>query len=629
MEFPMTKNNSFFPFRNWLTVAVIVTASALFIWQPTVSIGQDKAAPLAQQTPESTAKPPEKVAGPEAMEPRKEAADPSAPAQSPTPAAKPEEKPAIAQPAESKPPEQPAAAPQEPKKEAAEEKPAAPQEAPKKAEEKPSPKEPEALSNESCIECHNKDILKMSKEDLLEQVVVEGQPAPPRQKLPFVFGELNLSINSDKYAKGVHAETTCVTCHTDVSDVPHNQRLKTVDCKECHEDFVENIASSAHGEKSGKRNPGCIGCHDVHYGKGKEAYSKDFQRKVCIECHNAYKMDTEKGHARLYEARLHLALDCMLCHSGKEKGVHNIPLVKKQVANCESCHQKYTILAKEKVKSGDFWSYITQTSFINADVLKKFGYVIGAHRIPALDTIVILAVLAPLGLPIVHGGLRFITRRRGPIHLPSEKILLHPFIERFWHWAQALCIIMLIITGIILHWPERFPGWFEWAVSVHNWFGIATVIAFLLWLVYNLATRRITHYFPKKGEIPVGMIKQAKFYGYGIFKHEPHPYAPSETNKFNPLQKIAYLQFQVFLLPLLLISGLLYMYPETFRGVIHAIGGITVLALIHYLLGALFAAFLMAHLYLATTGETVGENFKAMAFGYGIKADHDEHHKEV
>ena len=105
---------------------------------------------------------------------------------------------------------------------------------------------------------------------------------------------------------------------------------------------------------------------------------------------------------------------------------------------------------------------------------------------------------------------------------------------------------MLIITGVVLHWPEKFSGWFQWAVKWHNWFGTAAVIAFLVWLVYNLVTGRISHYFPKKGEIPGGMIKQAKFYGYGIFKHEPHPYAPTEDNKFNPLQKIAYLQFQVF-----------------------------------------------------------------------------------
>jgi thiosulfate reductase cytochrome b subunit len=188
---------------------------------------------------------------------------------------------------------------------------------------------------------------------------------------------------------------------------------------------------------------------------------------------------------------------------------------------------------------------------------------------------------------------------------------------------------MLIITGIMLHWPERFPGWFNWSVTVHNWFGWGAVIAFVVWFLYNIATGRISHYIPKKWEIPNGMVTQAKFYGYGIFKHEPHPYAPSEDNKFNPLQKIAYLQFQLLLFPLLLISGLLYMYPETFKGIIAAIGGMYVLGIIHLILGALFTAFLVAHLYLATTGETIGENFKAIVFGYGIKSDHEDHSKHV
>jgi thiosulfate reductase cytochrome b subunit len=181
---------------------------------------------------------------------------------------------------------------------------------------------------------------------------------------------------------------------------------------------------------------------------------------------------------------------------------------------------------------------------------------------------------------------------------------------------------MLIITGAIIHWPEYFTGWFDWAVSVHNWFGIATVVLFIIWLLYNLFSGRISHYFPNRGDVPKRVIVQAKFYGYGIFKHEPHPYPPREDDKFNPLQKLAYLSFQVLLMPILLITGILYMYPMTFAGTIEAIGGMTVLGVVHYILGGLFASFLVAHLYLATTGETIGENFKAIITGYGIKEEH-------
>jgi thiosulfate reductase cytochrome b subunit len=476
------------------------------------------------------------------------------------------------------------------------------------------------MPNSSCIDCHNPDMLKMSKEELADQVLVGEKPAPPKTKAPYVTGELNLSILEQKYAEGAHADITCVSCHKGISEVPHQQRLGTVDCKECHDEAVESIEKSAHGLKATKK-VGCVGCHDVHYGKGQASSSPDFAKNACKACHSAYGLDTERQHKSLYDAPLHLKLDCMLCHAGKTAGVHNIPSAKAKTSSCESCHSAKTVLSKAKPVSAG----ITYPQFINLDVVQKFGYVVGANRIPLLDTILVLAILGTFALPVFHGGLRFITRRKEPLHLPEDKIYLHPLIERIWHWVQALAIIMLLITGAMIHWPENF-GSFDWAVRWHNNFGWIAVIGFVVWLLFNLVTGRIKHYIPTGRDIPKGMIKQAQFYGYGIFKHEPHPYAPSEDNKFNPLQKFAYLQFQVMLLPILLVSGILYMYPDSFRGVINAIGGMAVLGLIHTILGALFGAFLVAHLYLATTGETIGENFKAIIFGYGIKSDHHDEH---
>ncbi|MFH0823304.1 MAG: cytochrome b/b6 domain-containing protein [Pseudomonadota bacterium] len=488
----------------------------------------------------------------------------------------------------------------------------------------------EEITNDSCLDCHTPDILKMSKDELADQVDVGDEAQPPRKKPLFVFGELNLSIDKDKYEAGVHGQTGCTECHKDVSESPHKQRLEAVDCAQCHDEAVESVQAGVHGGKGRKGvDPGCIGCHNVHYGKGKDDDAKGWTGKYCVDCHKAYGLDTVAAHAHLYEPQLHMKLGCMACHKGKQAGVHNILPAKTKTAKCESCHNVVTTLSKTKPEALALKEYLFQTTFTNPDVLKKYSYVVGAHRIPALDLIIILAVIAPFGLPLVHGGLRILTRRKEPLELPTETILLHPIVERIWHWTQALCIVMLVITGVLIHWPERFPGWFEWAVRMHNWFGWGAVIAFVVWLIYNLGTGRISHYIPKAWEIPGGMITQARFYGYGIFKHEPHPYAPSEDNKFNPLQKIAYLQFQLLLLPLLLISGILYMYPETFKGAINAMGGPAVLAVIHYILGGLFAAFLVAHIYLATTGETIGENFKAIITGKGLKSDHHDHHHKA
>jgi predicted CXXCH cytochrome family protein len=492
-------------------------------------------------------------------------------------------------------------------------------------EEKPLERvQSDELGNNACLDCHNPDILKMSRKDLLDNVSAPDEPLPPKVRPAFILGELNLSLNQGRYLVGSHADTTCVSCHNDIAELPHPQRLKKVDCKECHEESVATFETSGHRVRPERKSPECIGCHDVHYGQSNEFKSTDFKRKLCLDCHAAYKMDDiVKSHGKLYEPRLHLTLDCMLCHQGSQAGVHYMPVAKTKLVACDSCHQKKTALSEDKKQVSALGQDMAQTGFINAKVLKQFGYVIGAHRIPALDAIVILAVMAPLGLPIVHGGLRYLTRRRESVHLPEGQILLHPLIERFWHWFQAACVVMLIITGMMLHWPEQFPGWFQWAVKVHNWFGIAFLISFLVWLIYNLLTGRISHYLPKKGEIPNGMIMQAQFYGYGIFKHEHHPFPPTQDNKFNPLQKITYLFKQFILVPILLISGILYMYPDSFAEFINSLGGIWVIGTFHFALGAVFASFLIAHIYLATTGETIGENFKAMITGWGVKMEHE------
>ena len=203
----------------------------------------------------------------------------------------------------------------------------------------------------------------------------------------------------------------------------------------------------------------------------------------------------------------------------------------------------------------------------------------------------------------------------------AEKLYLHPLLERIWHVIHALSITGLILSGAQIHWPESLNmfGSFRNAIHIHNWLGLIAVGDFFLWLVYNLFSRRIVHYFPNRRDIPTGLIVQAKFYAYGIFKHEPHPYSPSLDEKFNPLQKIAYFQFMFLMMPLLLISGILYLYPVYFAEFLSLIGGLKIIAVIHFILAIIFTAFLIAHFYLATTGHTVLDNFIAIITGYGAE----------
>ncbi len=206
----------------------------------------------------------------------------------------------------------------------------------------------------------------------------------------------------------------------------------------------------------------------------------------------------------------------------------------------------------------------------------------------------------------------------------SEKIYLHPIAERIWHWIHALLILLLILTGIQMHWPDSVNifGSFSNALSLHNWLGWVLVADFVFWLAYNLISKRISHYVMRKEDIHPGMIVQARFYLYDIFKNRPHPYNPSEDNKFNPLQKATYFMFMFIMMPLLLISGIIYLYPSFFEPLVASVGGLATVAVFHYIMAAIFCLFFIAHIYLATTGHTVVANFSAMITGYDNKEGH-------
>lgn len=206
----------------------------------------------------------------------------------------------------------------------------------------------------------------------------------------------------------------------------------------------------------------------------------------------------------------------------------------------------------------------------------------------------------------------------------SEKMYLHPVTERVWHGVHAVLIILLILTGVQIHWPDSvsFFGNYANAIDIHNWSGVLLVCDFFLWLFYNLISKRVSHYIVRKSDIFPGAPVQARYYALGIFKNEPHPYSPSEDNKFNPLQKMTYFSFMFFMMPPLLISGILYLYPSYFANVIAMIGGLHVVAVVHVIMAIVFVAFLIAHIYLATTGHTILSDFVSMITGYAETEEH-------
>ena len=204
----------------------------------------------------------------------------------------------------------------------------------------------------------------------------------------------------------------------------------------------------------------------------------------------------------------------------------------------------------------------------------------------------------------------------------DDKLMyVHPAPVRVWHWVNAVGFIILILTGIQIRFAEM-VNWFslEEAIKLHNYVGFVVIAVYGLWVSYYFGTMKIKLYFPNPRTFVPNAIKQLKYYGAGIFRGEPNPHQMTPDNKFNALQKNAYVGIMFVFLPAQMITGLFLWRVKRFENYIDLIGGIKIVSSIHVLLFFFFVAFLFVHIYLATLGHTPWAHFKAMFTGY------EEHH---
>ncbi len=190
------------------------------------------------------------------------------------------------------------------------------------------------------------------------------------------------------------------------------------------------------------------------------------------------------------------------------------------------------------------------------------------------------------------------------------KVFLYKRFERFWHWLQALLVLFLVLTGFEIHGWWKIFG-FETAVNVHNFCAYVLIALVVFSVFWHFTTGEWRQYLPTSQYLR----EMIKFYTSGIFKGEKHPGRKTEISKLNPLQRITYLGLKTFLFPVQIITGLAYLYYNTWQGSEQFVGLQTV-AVLHVIGAFLFIMFLIAHVYLTTTGETPTSNIKAMITGY-------------
>jgi formate dehydrogenase subunit gamma len=163
--------------------------------------------------------------------------------------------------------------------------------------------------------------------------------------------------------------------------------------------------------------------------------------------------------------------------------------------------------------------------------------------------------------------------------------------ERLVHWMTATCFIILAISGLNITFgkplllpligPDAFTEWSQWAKYAHNYlsfpFTLGVVLIFLMWVVWNIPSRRDVEWIRQGG----GMVGH---------KHPP-------AGRFNAGQKMIY-WIVVLGGGAVAVSGYLLMFP--FYGT--TIAGMQLAQIVHGVVAVLFIAAMLAHIYIGTIG---------------------------
>lgn len=200
----------------------------------------------------------------------------------------------------------------------------------------------------------------------------------------------------------------------------------------------------------------------------------------------------------------------------------------------------------------------------------------------------------------------------------SERIYLLPVWIRLWHWTNALLIITLSITGASLHFadPNLPLVEFSLAARIHNIAGLSLAVTYGFFVIANIISGNWWQYVPKPPGIWQRCLIQTRFYVWGIFRGEPHPYPPTREVNFNALQALVYWMIMYLVMPTIVLTGLIFLNPEFAPDRLFGLDGLLPVAMLHYLAVAAILTFMIAHIYLGTMGVTATSLFKMMITGW-------------
>jgi thiosulfate reductase cytochrome b subunit len=205
----------------------------------------------------------------------------------------------------------------------------------------------------------------------------------------------------------------------------------------------------------------------------------------------------------------------------------------------------------------------------------------------------------------------------------GELVKRHRISTRVWHWINAVAIIVMLMSGMMisnahphLYWgqyganldaswfdPPRFPGWatipstYNLALARHWHLFFAWVFAFgfLIYLIISLINRHLRDLHVEAREIaPKHLIEEVVHHAKLQFP------TGAAALKYNTLQKITYILVLFGLFPLVILTGLCLspgVSPLT-GWAIDLFGGRASARSVHFLAASGIGLFIIVHLIL-------------------------------
>lgn len=229
--------------------------------------------------------------------------------------------------------------------------------------------------------------------------------------------------------------------------------------------------------------------------------------------------------------------------------------------------------------------------------------------------------------------------------IERRKVYRHRLATRIWHWLNALAVLVLIPSGLMifnahprLYWGHyganfdpawlelpRFPGWatlpsyysLSGARHWHLAFALVLGFALLAYMVAGLINRHIQRDLRiRPRELALRALWTDLKAHLALRFHDPH-----DPHAYNIFQKLSYAGVVFVLLPLLVVSGLA-LAPGMWAWLPDLFGGRQSARSVHFIAMALLTLFVVVHLTLVILAGPLNE-LRSMITGWWRAPEED------